>query len=213
MSGFRERAGQMFLFASNFIKHPKMLGSAIPSSRFLVSEVLDQIDWDRARVIVEYGPGVGNFTAKILERMHQDAQLIVIEMNPDFVRYLRAALPDERLIVTHGSAGEVERILAENGHRRAHYVISGIPFSTMPSRVREDILRTTESVLERDGAFLVYQFSSRVRHDLERIFNHVDLGFVPLNILPARTFVCRGERSIAMNSTSAHVAADHATAR
>lgn len=200
MATIRERAEQMLLFASNFVKHPRMLGSAIPSSRFLVSEVLDQIDWDRARVIVEYGPGVGNFTAAILRRMPRRAQLIAIEMNPDFVQYLQSELTDPRLIVAHGSAGDVERILAENGHRRADYVISGIPFSTMSSELREDILRTTESVLSPGGAFLVYQFSSRVRNDLERIFGTVDSGFVPFNILPARTFVCRTEEATAQDT-------------
>ena len=49
----------MFLFARNFVKHPNMVGWMLPSSPFLVNEVLKQIDWDKARVIVEYGPGVG----------------------------------------------------------------------------------------------------------------------------------------------------------
>ena len=43
----------MLLFARNFLKHPMMLGSIIPSSRFLVREVLDRIDWKSAAVIVE----------------------------------------------------------------------------------------------------------------------------------------------------------------
>ena len=57
-----------------------MLGSLIPSSRFLVNDVLNQVDWDKARVIVEYGPGVGGITAEILRRMRPDARLIAIEI-------------------------------------------------------------------------------------------------------------------------------------
>ena len=83
----------MLLFASNFLRDPYMLGSVIPSSRFLVSATLAPIDWQRARVIVEYGPGVGTFTAEILRRMRSDARLIVIETNLDFVKYLVAQLP------------------------------------------------------------------------------------------------------------------------
>ena len=37
----RLRLNELLLFARNFLKHPKMLGSAIPSSRFLIDEVLD----------------------------------------------------------------------------------------------------------------------------------------------------------------------------
>jgi phospholipid N-methyltransferase len=71
-----------------------MLGSIVPSSRFLVDLVLKPIDWGRARVIVEYGPGIGTFTGEILRRMRSDAQLVVIETNRDFVRFLQRTLPD-----------------------------------------------------------------------------------------------------------------------
>ena len=64
---------EALLFASNFLRHPNMLGSIIPSSRFLVDLVLEPIDWGRARVIVEYGPGIGTFTGEILRRMRSDA--------------------------------------------------------------------------------------------------------------------------------------------
>ena len=74
----------MLLFLRNYLKHPRMLGAMIPSSRFVVDEVLGKVDWDRAKVIVEYGPGVGTFTTEILKRMRPDAALIVFELNKDF---------------------------------------------------------------------------------------------------------------------------------
>src|SRR5215831_2072717 len=60
---------QLFLFAKNFVKHPDMIGWFLPSSRFVVDTVLKQIDWANARVIAEYGPGLGTFTREILRRM------------------------------------------------------------------------------------------------------------------------------------------------
>lgn len=184
------RREPLLLFARNFLKHPKMLGSFIPSSRFLIEEVLEPVDWNRARVVVEYGPGVGSFTAEILRRMRPDATLIAVETNPDFVDYLRTSLRDSRLQVVQGSAADTERLLSERGAGRADYIVSGIPFSTMPEELRESILRTTHSVLAPDGAFLVYQFSTRVLPDLRRVFARVERGFEPLNILPAHFFVC-----------------------
>ena len=65
----RTRTGDALLFARNFFRHPRMLGSIIPSSRFLIKELLQPIDWNQARVIVEYGPGVGVITEEILRRM------------------------------------------------------------------------------------------------------------------------------------------------
>src|ERR1700757_3775834 len=96
------RREETLLFAKNFIQHPRMLGSLIPSSRFLVDRLLRKIDWSRARTIVEYGPGVGTISAHVLARMSPESKLIVLEMNGDFVRYMRKAFPDPRLHVIHG---------------------------------------------------------------------------------------------------------------
>src|SRR5262245_44958247 len=101
------RASELFLFARNFLRHPYMLGSIIPSSRYLVDQVLAPIDWQRARVIVEYGPGVGTLTGEILKRMSADARLVVIETNEDFVRFLQKSLSDPRLHLAHRSAADV----------------------------------------------------------------------------------------------------------
>lgn len=185
------RNGERLLFARAFLRHPLLLGSVIPSSRFLVKGVLDRIDWPRARTIVEYGPGVGTITGEILGRMRPDARLVAIEMNPEFVRFLRASYPDERLRVVEGSAEHINDFLRSNGLGKADYIVSGIPFSTLPAARREQILRESRAALAPDGAFLVYQFSSRVLSDLRRVFGEVERGFEPLNVLPAHLFFCR----------------------
>ena len=185
------RRGSAWLFALNFFRHPLMLGSIVPSSRFLIRQLLEPVDWSQARVIVEYGPGVGVITAEVLRRMGPDAILIAIETNPDFVGYLRDSIKDERLHVVEGSAESVDEILRRHGQSNASYVISGIPFSTIPAPVRERILLKTREVLEPGGSFLVYQFSSRVLEDLQRIFRYVQRQFEPLNVLPAHLFFCQ----------------------
>ena len=187
----RTPSGNALLFARNFFRHPRMLGSIVPSSRFLIKQLLEPIDFGRARVIVEYGPGTGGITAELLRRMRADATLIAIEMNPDFVSYLRGSITDRRLHVVEGSAVAVDDILRRCGHQRADYIISGIPFSTIPAPTRERILRNTRDVLEPRGAFLVYQFSTRVLQDLRRIFGYVGRRFEPLNVLPAHLFICQ----------------------
>jgi phospholipid N-methyltransferase len=185
------RGGDVILFARNFFRHPRMLGSIVPSSRFLIKQLLEPINWGRARVIVEYGPGVGGITAEVLRHMRADATLVAIEMNPDFVRHLGQAITDKRLRVVQGSAADVDDILRRFGFLRADYIISGIPFSTIPAPVREQILRKTHDVLEPGGAFLVYQFSTRVLQDLKRVFGYVGRKFQPLNVLPAHLFICQ----------------------
>ena len=122
--------------------------------------------------------------------MRSDAILIAIELNPDFVTHLRSTLPDERLKVVEGSAEAVGEILERFGRGKANYIISGIPFSTIPADIRERILRNTSTALAAGGAFLVFQFSTRVLEDLQRIFHYVRRKFEPLNVLPAHLFFC-----------------------
>ena len=184
-------SGSAWLFALNFFRHPKMLGSIVPSSRFLIRQLLEPVDWGQARVIVEYGPGVGVITTEVLRRMGPDTVLIAIETNPDFVSYLRDSIKDERLHVVEGSAESVDEILRRYGQSNASYIISGIPFSTIPAPVRERILLKTCEVLKPGGSFLVYQFSSRVLQDLQRVFRYVRRKFEPLNVLPAHLFFCQ----------------------
>jgi phospholipid N-methyltransferase len=184
------RREEIALFSKNFFRHPKMLGSLIPSSRFLIQRLMGEIDWDNASVIVEYGPGIGNITGEILRRMRPDARMIVLEMNEDFVRFLKRRFTDPRVHIVHGSAADVDKVLAEQGLSRAALVISGIPLSTIPAEVRQDILVKTRNALHPDGAFLVYQFSPKVAQDLDRIFSSVDRSFEPLNVPPAQIYYC-----------------------
>lgn len=187
------RSEETLLFAKNFLQHPKMLGSLIPSSRFLVGRLLGKVDWGRARTIVEYGPGVGTITAHILGRMSPQARLIAFEMNKDFVSYLRRAFPDPRLHVVHGSAENVGRELDCLGLDGADYIISGIPYTTMPEQLRSRIMWESREALNPGGAVLIYQFTRTVLPYLRTYFNQVYQDFEPLNILPARLFYCTHE--------------------
>lgn len=167
-----------------------MLGSLIPSSRFLIKQLLRDVAWDDVRVIVEYGPGVGTISGEILKRMHPDAKLVVFEINDDFVRVLRSRFSDPRLHVFHRSAADVQTVLRELGLPNADCAVAGIPFSIMKDEDRQAVLRSTHAALRPGGSFLVYQFSTRVKADLQKIFGAVQQGFEPLNILPARLFHC-----------------------
>jgi len=185
------RGADALLFARNFFRYPRMLGSVLPSSRFLIKKLLKEIDWTHARVIVEYGPGLGGITAEVLRHMRPDAILIAIETNSQFVARLRSSHDDHRLRLVEASAESVLEVLQHHGHGTADYIISGIPFSTMPAAVRDQILRDTFAALEPGGSFLVYQFSSQLRGDLQRIFGYVRRKFEVFNILPAHLFFCR----------------------
>lgn len=178
------------VFARNFFKNPKMLGSVIPSSRFLVDQLLRRVDWQQARVIVEFGPGVGTISREILRRMRPDATLVALEINDEFVRVLRRNFDDPRFRVVHRSAADVTEVLRELGLGSADAVIAGIPFSILPPELRSGVVRGAFDSLRAGGSMLVYQFSTRVRADLRRFFGTVRTNFEPRNIPPAHVFHC-----------------------
>jgi phospholipid N-methyltransferase len=175
-------------FLRGFLKHPVMVGSIIPSSRVLIERMLDPVDWDRTQLFVEYGPGVGTFTRPVLEKLKPDGTLITIDTNSDFTKYLSEAIDDPRLIAVTGSAADVEKILADKGFDKADYVLSGIPFSTLPPGIGDDVARATSQVIRPGGAFLVYQFSPKVFDFITGHFDRVDRGFEWINVPPARLF-------------------------
>ena len=178
------------LFARNFLKYPSMLGSVIPSSPFLVKDMLAQIDWNRAQVVVEFGPGVGTITREALKRMHRDAVLIVIELNEDFVRYLRATIHDPRLRVVHGSAADVRLILAQQGFVSADYILSSIPCSLMPGPLRQEIVTESRHALKPEGSLRLFQYNRTLLPYLNSSFGSVKQNFQLFNILPALIFHC-----------------------
>jgi phospholipid N-methyltransferase len=179
------------LFFKGFVKHPAMVGSVIPSSRALVDKVLAPVDWSRVKLFVEYGPGVGTFTTEILDRLGPDAELVAIDTNPEFVDFLRKHIADPRLRPVRGSAADVRRIVADLGHGEADYVLSGLPFSTLPEGVGDRIAAETAAVLRSDGAFLVYQVSGKVAEFIGPHFPAIERGFEWLNIPPMKLFWAR----------------------
>ena len=180
----KARLGPWGVFLEGFLKHPVMVGSIIPSSRYTIGKMLAPVDWDACKVFVEYGPGVGTFCRPVLDRLRRDGLLIVIDTNPLFIDYLRRTISDGRFMAINGSAVDVEDIVRAHGHDHADYVLSGLPFSTLPDGIGPQIAEATWRVLRPGGAFLVYQFTSAARDFMAPLFRRIDNGFEWRNVLP-----------------------------
>lgn len=173
-------------FIKGFLKNWKEVGSVIPSSRFLAKKMLEPIDFEKARVIVELGPGLGCITHKILEMMEEDARLLIFEINPDFCRELNEN-KDSRLTVFNVSALDMTFHLKEI---KADYVISGIPLSTLGDDSRSILLKAIKNILSEGGVYIQFQYSLGAYKKLKSIFNKVVLKFTLLNTPPAFVYQC-----------------------
>jgi phospholipid N-methyltransferase len=202
IAGARRRAkpSPWGIFFQGFLKHPVMVGAVIPSSSHVIRRMLAPIDWKRAKVVVEYGPGIGTFCQPVLDRLPADGQLIAIDTNPDFIAYLGDTIRDSRFIPVLGSAADVARILAERGHDGADYVLSGLPFSTLPPGVGDAIARATAKVLRADGAFLVYQYRAKCRSFFARYLPEIEHAVEWRNLPPTQLYWARKAKPAEPNS-------------
>ena len=175
-------------FLYEFVKHPRRVGSLVPSSPFLANKMLSEIDFSLARNVVEFGSGTGAITRHVLSKMDKQATLYCFETNPRFVQGLRK-IKDNRVRVVQDSAEKIASYVPS-----ADVVISGLPLAVMPCHVNERILDGIHKVLGQQGVFVQFQYSLHSRAELCKHFD-VDLRFTLLNIPPAFVYVCRSYRA------------------
>lgn len=76
-------------FLKQYIQGPRWIGAIASSSKYLAAKMVEDIEFDRASCIVEYGPGTGVFTEMLLANIQQGTILILIENNARFCHLLR----------------------------------------------------------------------------------------------------------------------------
>jgi phospholipid N-methyltransferase len=176
--------GPAGVFFRGFLEHPRMVGSIIASSQHTIDKMLAPVKWNECKLFVEYGPGVGTFCRPVLDRLPRDGALLVIDTNPLFIDYLTRTIRDSRFHPVLGSAEDVEAIVAALGYEKADYVLSGLPFSTLPEGVGPAIAAATHRVVRRGGAFMTYQFRASARDLTARYFKRIETAIAWWNIPP-----------------------------
>ena len=179
-----------FAFLQGFLRHPNVVGSVIPSSRFLERRIVDTAALADAHVVVELGPGTGGTTRAMLQKMPRDSKLLAIEMEPKFATLLESE-PDPRLIVHRDSAVNLQQAIEIYGLSSPDVIVSGVPFSTMPRSVGRQILRAIWSSLAPGGRFVAYQLRDRVAVLGREIAGAPEVAAEFRNVPPMRVYCWR----------------------
>lgn len=174
-------------FFLEFIRHPLQIGSVIPSSRYLERRILDAAGVESARTVVELGPGTGGTTRSILDAMPAGARLLSIEINPHF-HDMVSEIDDRRLIAHHGSACDLDDILAQHDLPAPDAVISGIPFSTLSRELGQALVGAIPSVLAPGGCFVAYQARDNVARLCDPVMARAHTVTEFRNIPPMRVY-------------------------
>ena len=177
-------------FLKRFASSPRRIGSVAPSSKFLVKAMLDRVDWDNANFIAELGAGTGVFTREIVKRAKPEAKILVFEIDPALQKMIRDEHPEHKGLSLHSDAQELEKYMHDNGITQLDYVISSLPFTVLPPKMTVRILNAVKHALKPDGHFVAYQYSSIMRHVLQKKFASIKTRFVLRNIPPAFVYDC-----------------------
>jgi phospholipid N-methyltransferase len=137
--------------------------------------------------VVELGAGTGVYTREILERLRPDGELVAFERDPNLAQLLTEQHRDRRLRVVCDSA---ENARTHLDGATADLVVSGLPFTSLGSPLRQRIFEEIVHILAPDGAVLVLQYSPAVQGQLRRVFPHVRRRISPLNVPPAFLYAC-----------------------
>lgn len=179
---FASRAKTVF---KAWLKEPSQISSLVPSSRALTEEVADRQCVRQARLVVDLGPGTGETTQALLEQMSPAARLLAIEKSEHLMGPLRK-ISDPRAIVLNGDARFLRRYLDEAGLGAPDVIVSGIPFSTMPEEIAEQIVDAIDQALAPGGTFIAYQLSKKVEQLARPLFGEPSVEHVWLNLPPLR---------------------------
>lgn len=174
-------------FLKGFLRQPKGVGSVIPSSRFLERRMVRMAGVAEADSVIELGPGTGGTTRAILAAMPPTATLLAVELDPVFADLVRSC-DDKRLIVHQGSAEHLCDVLAKHRLRTPKAILSGIPFSTMPTEVGRRIVEAIRDVLAPGGCFVAYQFRGAVAERARPVLGEPEVALELLNIPPMRCY-------------------------
>ncbi|MDQ3058854.1 MAG: methyltransferase type 12 [Pseudomonadota bacterium] len=177
-----------FEFLRGFLRNPARVGSVMPSSHCLEQRLVGEGHIAQARTVVELGPGTGGTTAAFLRAMAPQAQLLAIELDRDFHQHLCSAIRDPRFLLELGSAERLVDFLAARQLPAPDAIISGIPFSTMPSDVSDRVAAAVAAVLRPGGRFVAYQVRAHVAGFVSPYLGPPEKRWEIVNVPPVRVF-------------------------
>ena len=175
---------------TEFLLHPRTTGAVAASSRGLARALTDGLDLRHARTVVELGPGTGAVTDAILRRVGPDTRVVAVELNGHLAKSLRQRYHEKPITIVHGSAADLATLVTGP----VDAVVSGLPWTVLPTPMRHRILDAVTAVLTPAGRFTTFAYvhaawtppARRFAAELAERFAVVErTPWVPANLPPA----------------------------
>lgn len=182
---------EILSFFKQYITKPRTVGAILPSSKYLANRMIENIDFKTARYIVEYGPGTGVFSEKIIKRRKKETTILLFESNENFYNMLKEKYKGEHNVyIINDSAESVGKYLEKYDIPHIDYIVSGLPFASLPNDVSANILKETQKYLKEDGKFITFQYTLLKKDFIKKYFNEVNVKREMRNVPPAYVLYC-----------------------
>lgn len=179
-------------FLIEYVKSPRTVGAVAPSSEKLAERMVNDIEFKNAKFIVEYGPGTGVFTDKLVKNKRKDTILILLEYNQEFCKELKEKYNNyDNILIINDSAQNIDKYLDRYNIEKVDYVVSGLPFASLPKKVSSEILNKTRNILGNGGSFITFQYTLLKKEYISSYFRNIDYERVLINIPPAYVLRCQ----------------------
>jgi phospholipid N-methyltransferase len=180
-----------------FLKNPNVIGSIIPSSKYLASSFVKSAEILPSHKIVELGPGTGVMTKYILQKCSPQ-NLLLLEIDKDYASKLQNMYIDTKVI--NDDAKNIKVHINQNGWSDVNTVFSGIPFTVLDYNKTEEIIRNTYDSLEKNGLFISFLYAANpnrkkvkfFEEKLKEIFKGIQSQeLIIRNVPPATIYVAK----------------------
>lgn len=184
------------MFLWEYIKNPRTVGAIAASSKYLANEIINTINFEDTNCIVEYGPGTGVFTEKILARAKSTTIIILIEINKNFYNTLKKLYGYKKnVIILNDSVENINDILEKYSIKKVDYIISGLPFASLPKNMGNEILDRTSKIIGEHGEFITFQYTLIKEKYIQSFFTKVNHTKVIRNFPPTYVLRCKGGKN------------------
>lgn len=174
------------LFVGKFLRSPRTVGAIAPSSRRLARQMVSGLNLGRGMRIVELGPGTGAFTREIVERLEPGGRYLGVDIDPAFVARIKNQWPQLDCVCAPAEA--LAALAADRQLVPVDYIVSGLPFASLPAVTTRQILDAIAGTLRVGGTFTTFQYVHAFRLPPAAAFRREAsgrLGSVPASSLVA----------------------------
>jgi phosphatidylethanolamine/phosphatidyl-N-methylethanolamine N-methyltransferase len=185
-------------FLRAFLKNPLTVGAIAPSSPDLARAMIKDVKPSENHLVMELGIGTGAITRFLREVVPDEKSFLGIEISGKLVESSKEQFPE--LLIIEGSAGDAFELHKSTGFGNVDWIISGLPFASLPEEISEGILAEVDKFMAAGCLFRTFQYAHAYRlPPAVKFRKHMETRYGPVersplimkNVPPAYTLTWR----------------------